>query len=201
MMREGGRAGAARAPVACKHVASTTGGARRMRCVSRVPARASLFPTPCWGADSVCCCRCCADGTFSADAGSTRRGGRGALTAVAMAAGAIAMVALVYANTSSAWPGSALMSEGQRTTQLAWGGYTNAMQDEADKAIRLCKVGLMGPGQHCAKHVVSTKYTKWTHSDAGQPTWEESQRVLSNQNSVIPHGPDIGTPGDFGDRR
>ena len=78
------------------------------------------------------------------------------------------------------------MSEGQRTTKLAWGGFTLQMQDEADKALRLCKVGLMGPNQHCATHVVSTDDTKWTHTDAGQPTWEESQMVLSRQVLVLP---------------
>jgi hypothetical protein len=110
-----------------------------------------------------------------------RRGGRGGLAAGAVAFLAIAMVALVYANTSSEWPGSVLMSEGQRTTKLAWGGFTLQMQQEADKAIRLCKIGLMGPNQHCATHVVSTDDTKWTHTDAGQPIWEESQNVLSEQ--------------------
>ena len=58
----------------------------------------------------------------------------GGLAVVAVAALAVAMVALVYANTSSEWPGSVLMSEGQRTTKLAWGGFTNQMQEEADKA-------------------------------------------------------------------
>ncbi|EKX38016.1 hypothetical protein GUITHDRAFT_115779 [Guillardia theta CCMP2712] len=77
---------------------------------------------------------------------------------------------------------------------LAWSGFTYQMQEEADKALRLCKVGLMGPGQHCATHVIPTDLTMWTHSDAGQPEWEESQRVLDVQ------GPEIGTPGDFGDR-
>jgi len=142
-------------------------------------------------------------GTFVPEVGVARRGRAiGGLAVVAVAAVAIAMVALVYTNTSSEWPGqTVLMSEGQRTTKLAWGGFTLAMQDEADKALRLCKVGLMGPNQHCATHVVSTDLTKWTHTDAGQPIWEESQQVLSRQSSVIPRGPDIGTPGDFGDRR
>ena len=106
---------------------------------------------------------------------------RGINALAAVAAVSITLIALVYVNTSSEWPESVLMSEGQRTTQLAWGGFTNQMQNEADKAIRLCKVGLMGKNKHCATHVVSTKYTKWTHSDAGQPTWEESQRVLDHQ--------------------
>ena len=123
-----------------------------------------------------------ADGTFVPEVGVARRGAsHGGLALAATAALALAAVALVYANTSSEWPGSALMSEGQRTTKLAWGGFTLAMQDEADKALRLCKVGLLGPNQHCATHVVSTDDTKWTHSDAGQPTWEESQMVLSRQ--------------------
>ncbi len=123
-----------------------------------------------------------ADGTFMPEVGVARRGrAAGGLAVVAVAALAVAMVALVYANTSSEWPGSVLMSEGQRTTKLAWGGFTNQMQEEADKALRLCKVGLMGAKQHCATHVVSTDFTKWTHTDAGQPTWEESQRVLSQQ--------------------
>ena len=198
-----------------------------------------------------------ADGTFEPEgAARGRSAARGGMALAATATLALAMVALVYANTSSDWPGSALMSEGQRTTKLAWGGFTLQMQDEADKALRLCKVGLMGPNQHCATHVVSTDDTKWTHSDAGQPTWEESQMVLSrqvrvrplsagvgcgvpacvscragcallfcpsegsilhpssvssrtllptdmriHQSSIIPRGPDIGTPGDFGDRR
>lgn len=197
---------------------------------------------------------------------------RGVGAAAAVAAVAIAMVALVYANTSSEWPQTVLMSEGQRTTKLAWGGFTGVMQDEADRALRLCKVGLLGKKKHCATHVVSTEDSKWTHTDAGQPTWAESQRVLDRQvpslischlffcwsihepvlwqlltasanillcsmyfmclhifvlyilgalccsaalyfmilahlhdvvlqSSVVPRGPDIGTPGDFGDRR
>lgn len=128
-----------------------------------------------------------ADGTFMPEVGVARRGrAAGGLAVVAVAALAVAMVALVYANTSSEWPGSVLMSEGQRTTKLAWGGFTNQMQEEADKALRLCKVGLLGKKQHCATHVVSTDFTKWTHTDAGQPTWEESQRVLSQQVPCAP---------------
>jgi hypothetical protein len=125
-----------------------------------------------------------ADGTFVPEVGAARRGAaRGGLALAATAALAFAAVALVYANTSSEWPGSsvALMSEGQRTTKLAWGGFTLQMQEEADKALRLCKVGLLGPNQHCATHVVSTDDTKWTHSDAGQPVWEESVNVLDRQ--------------------
>ena len=49
------------------------------------------------------------------------------------------------------------------------------------QALRLCDVGLMGPAQHCAKHVVSTALTKWTHSETGQNIWEESQRFLPVQ--------------------
>ena len=106
---------------------------------------------------------------------------RGVGAAAAVAAVAIAMVALVYANTSSEWPQTVLMSEGQRTTKLAWGGFTGVMQDEADRALRLCKVGLLGTGQHCATHVISTEDSMWTHTDAGQPTWAESQDVLDSQ--------------------
>jgi hypothetical protein len=122
----------------------------------------------------------CADGTFSPEAGVVRPR-RGVGAAAAVAAVAIAMVALVYANTSSEWPQSVLMPEGQRTTKLAWGGFTGVMQDEADRALHLCKVGLLGKDKHCATHVVSTEDSKWTHTDAGQPTWAESQRVLSRQ--------------------
>ena len=110
---------------------------------------------------------------------------RGVGAAAAVAAVAIAMVALVYANTSSEWPETVLMSEGQRTTKLAWGGFTGVMQDEADRALHLCKVGLLGKKKHCATHVVSTEDSKWTHTDAGQPTWAESQRVLSRQVPTI----------------
>lgn len=126
--------------------------------------------------------RVCADGTFMPEVGVARRGrAAGGLAAVAVAALALAMVALVYANTSSEWPASVMMSEGQRTTKLAWGGFTLDMQKEADKALRLCKVGLLGKGQHCATHVVSTEDSKWTHTDAGQPIWEESTNVLDSQ--------------------
>jgi hypothetical protein len=116
------------------------------------------------------------------EVGVARRGrAAGGLAVVAVAALALAMVALVYANTSSEWPASVMMSEGQRTTKLAWGGFTLDMQKEADKALRLCKVGLLGSKQHCATHVVSTEDTKWTHTDAGQPVWEESTNVLDSQ--------------------
>lgn len=117
------------------------------------------------------------------EVGLARRGrAAGGLAVVAVAAMALAMVAVVYINTSSEWPGqTVLMSQGQRTTKLAWGGFTLDMQHEADKALRLCKVGMFGPGKHCATHVVSTDLTKWTHTDAGQPIWEESQNVLSSQ--------------------
>ena len=121
------------------------------------------------------------------EVGVARRGrAAGGLAVVAVAALAVAMVALVYANTSSEWPGSVLMSEGQRTTKLAWGGFTNQMQEEADKALRLCKVGLLGKKQHCATHLVSTDFTKRTHTDSGQPTREESQSVLSQQVPCAP---------------
>lgn len=153
-----------------------------------------------------------------------------------------------------------------RQQMLAWGGFTNQMQEEADKvgdpvlehtrarwrergvgrlqehtythtytqahsltactstqtiqliyitrlpashtrssccpqALRLCSVGLLGKGKHCARHVVSTEDTKYTHTDAGLNVWEESQRELNVQRSVVPNGEGgIGTPGDFGDR-
>lgn len=126
--------------------------------------------------------RMCADGTFMPEVGVARRGrAAGGLAVVAVAVLALAMVALVYANTSSEWPASVMMSEGQRTTKLAWGGFTLDMQKEADKALRLCKVGLLGQNQHCATHVVSTDDSKWTHTDAGQPIWEESTNVLDSQ--------------------
>ena len=35
--------------------------------------------------------------------------------------------------------------------------------------------------------MVSTALTKWTHTDAGQPTWEESQRFLPVQVPVRIH--------------
>jgi len=67
------------------------------------------------------------------EVGVARRGrAAGGLAAVAVAALALAMVALVYANTSSEWPASVMMSEGQRTTKLAWGGFTLDMQKEAN---------------------------------------------------------------------
>mmetsp|Transcript_9473 Transcript_9473/g.27203 ORF Transcript_9473/g.27203 Transcript_9473/m.27203 type:complete len:164 (-) Transcript_9473:144-635(-) len=93
-----------------------------------------------------------------------------------------------------------------RQQMLSWNGFTLEMQQEADKALRLCAVGLMGKKNQekphgCVKHVVPTDTSSWTHSEAGQNEWEETQNVLSQQVSVAPLGPDIGTPGDFGDRR
>ena len=104
-------------------------------------------------------CKRNADGTFEPEvAARGRSAARGGMALAATATLALAMVALVYANTSSDWPGSALMSEGQRTTKLAWGGFTLQMQDEDDKALRLCKVGLMGPNQHCDPRCVHGRH-------------------------------------------
>jgi len=138
-------------------------------------------------------------GTF--EAGEERR--RPGLVVVPVLGFLVAVSCLVAAVTLSAEtrPGRSVMMQksGQRTMMLS--GFTYQMQEEADKALRLCDVGLMGPKQHCAKHVVSTDLTKWTHTDAGQNTWEESQRFLPSQTSVNTVPGEIGTPGDFGDRR
>jgi hypothetical protein len=47
-------------------------------------------------------------------------------------------------------------------------------------------VGLLGKknkeAKHgCVKHVVPTTDTEWTHTDAGQNEWEETQNVLDRQ--------------------
>lgn len=121
------------------------------------------------------------------------------LPAVAAVAIVFAVAAVVAFTGSSQLRPVSLQQQQQQTMML--NGFTYQMQQEADKALRLCDVGLLGPGQHCAKHVVSTDDTKWTHTETGQNVWEESQRFMDNQNAVAPQGPEIGTPGDFGDRR
>lgn len=120
-----------------------------------------------------------ADGTFGE--GEDRR--RPALAVVPIVGFVVAVTCMVAAIGFSAETRpvrSALMQKnGQRTMMLE--GFNYAMQEEADKALRLCEVGLMGENQHCAKHVVNNKLTKWTHTDQGQNEWEETQRFMPSQ--------------------
>mmetsp|Transcript_10342 Transcript_10342/g.25125 ORF Transcript_10342/g.25125 Transcript_10342/m.25125 type:complete len:146 (-) Transcript_10342:296-733(-) len=142
-------------------------------------------------------------GTFAAEEvehpAQQRSGSRLVLAAAAL--GACALVGAV-ALTSTPEVHRPVLAQKARQQSLAWGGFTVAMQGEADKALRLCDVGLLGKHKHCARHVVPVKYTKYTHSDEGQNEWAETQRELPEQSSITPHGRrGIGTPGDFGDRR
>eukprot|EP00286_Rhodomonas_abbreviata_P015983 CAMPEP_0181319224 /NCGR_PEP_ID=MMETSP1101-20121128/17452_1 /TAXON_ID=46948 /ORGANISM="Rhodomonas abbreviata, Strain Caron Lab Isolate" /LENGTH=141 /DNA_ID=CAMNT_0023426799 /DNA_START=12 /DNA_END=437 /DNA_ORIENTATION=- len=138
-------------------------------------------------------------GTFFAD-GRRRPEAVNVLMSMAAVALVFALTAIAAFATVPPSPVETLQKMNQqRFQQLS--GFTQQMQGEADKAIRLCTVGLLGEGQHCAKHVVSTDDSKWTHTETGANVWEENQRFLPVQTSVLPQGPEIGTPGDFGDRR
>jgi len=145
-------------------------------------------------------CVCAADGTFEGKGTERRRPGLALVPIVGLALAVTCVVATIALSAETQPRHATLMQRnGQQTMMLE--GFNYAMQEEADKALRLCDVGLMGENQHCAKHVVSTDLTKWTHSDAGQPTWEETQRFMPAQTSIIGVPGEIGTPGDFGDRR
>eukprot|EP00291_Cryptomonas_curvata_P011766 CAMPEP_0172187622 /NCGR_PEP_ID=MMETSP1050-20130122/21446_1 /TAXON_ID=233186 /ORGANISM="Cryptomonas curvata, Strain CCAP979/52" /LENGTH=157 /DNA_ID=CAMNT_0012861977 /DNA_START=75 /DNA_END=544 /DNA_ORIENTATION=- len=148
------------------------------------------------------------DGTFSEEGENSSKGAGANWTAKAsiLVLAVLATTLIVAQSFPAASVGPAVMVQKARQQSLAWNGFTLEMQEEADKALRLCAVGLLGKknmeAKHgCVKHVVPTTDTEWTHTDAGQNEWEETQNVLERQVSVAPLGPSIGTPGDFGDRR